>query len=210
MDILKPLSDAELASAYDRVFREAFPPEELKPLSAITKMRGEQQYDTLGLFRDGEPLGFICCWKDGKYILIDYLCVDKGVRNGGIGAVILQKVREYYPAGTVFIGEVEAPTGDPEADAMIYRRLGFYERSGAKTVGYDCALFGVHYRTIVWSGEAVDEVELCRRHDGFYRRNFRPEIYERAIQLPLREGEKPFDRSVWDERPDSEREEEQV
>lgn len=204
MDILKPLSDPELAAAYDRVFREAFPPEELKPLSSIAKMRSEGQYDTLGLFRDGEPLGFICCWLDGEYILIDYLCVERSVRNGGIGAVILRKVREYYPVGTVFIGEVEAPTGNGEADAMIYRRLGFYERSGAKMAGYDCALFGVHYRTIYWSDAPVDGGELCRRHDGFYRRNFPPELYARTIQLPLGEGEKPFSRAIWDERPERE------
>ena len=28
------------------------------------------------------------------------------------------------PADTVFIGETEAPTGDPERDGMILRRLG--------------------------------------------------------------------------------------
>ena len=207
MDILRLLTDTELKTAYEEVFREAFPPEELKPLASITKMRADGQYDTLGLFRDGKALGFICCWLDKPWILIDYLCVEASARNGGIGAVILKKVREYYGSEAVFIGEVEAPTGDGEADRIIYRRLGFYERSGAKAAGYDCALFGVHYRTIYWGGEDTELTELCRRHDGFYRRNFPPKIYARAIQLPLKEGEKPFSRAVWDERPDSESEE---
>ncbi len=209
MDILRPLNDIELKTAYAEVFREAFPPEELKPLSSIQRMRAEGQYDTLGLFREGEAVGFICCWLDLPYVLIDYLCVDRRVRNGGIGAVILQKVREYYPGDTVFIGEVEAPTGDAEADVMINRRLGFYERSGARTAGYDSALFGVHYKTIFWATGEVEEARLRSRHDGFYRRNFPPELYARAIQLPLAPGEKPFDRAVWDERPDSEKEEDE-
>ena len=209
MDILRPLTDTELQTAYAEVFREAFPPEELKPLSSIQRMRDEGQYDTLGLFRDGQPVGFICCWLDLPYVLIDYLCVDRRVRNGGIGSVILQKVREYYPGGTVFIGEVEAPTGNAEADRTIYRRLGFYERSGAVTADYDSALFGVHYKTIFWAEGAVEEAELRSRHDGFYRRNFPPELYARAIQLPLAPGEKPFDRAIWDERPDSEKEEDE-
>ncbi len=204
MDILRKLTDEELKTAYETVFREAFPPEELKPLFAITKMRAEGQYDTLGLFRDGTPLGYICCWLDLPWVLIDYLCVDKAARNGGVGAEIIQKIREYYPADTVFIGEVEAPTGDEEADVIIHRRLGFYKRCGARSVGYDCALFGVHYKTIVWAEAEVDEAELCRRHDGFYRRNFSPKLYASAIQLPLGEGEKPFDRRDWDERPDNE------
>lgn len=204
MHTLRKLTDAELAAAYNSVFREAFPPEELKPLFAITKMRSEGQYDTLGLFVDGESVGYICCWLDMPYVLIDYLCVEKGSRNGGLGAEIIRLTREHYPPETIFIGEVEAPTGDAVADEMILRRLDFYARCGAKSVGYDCALFGVHYKTIVWSDKPVDEAELCRRHDGFYRRNFSPELYSSAIQLPLKEGENPFDRREWDERPDFE------
>lgn len=204
MHTLRILTDAELAEAYETVFREAFPPEELKPLSAIRKMRSEGQYDTLGLFLDGKPAGYICCWLDMPYVLIDYLCVESSRRNGGLGAEIIRLTREHYPPETLFIGEVEAPTGDPDGDKMILRRLGFYARCGAEIVGYDCALFGVHYKTIVWSESPVDEAELCRRHDGFYRRNFAPGVYASAIQLPLGDGEKPFDRRVWDERPDFE------
>jgi len=204
MYILQKLTDTQLSEAYENVFREAFPPEELKPLFAITKMRAEGQYDTLGLFVDGESVGYICCWLDMPYVLIDYLCVERSRRNGGIGAEILKKIQAYYPAGTVFIGEVEALLGEPEEDAIRARRLGFYARCGAKTVGYDCALFGVHYKTIVWASGEVDEAELCRRHDGFYRRNFCPELYASAVQLPLKEGEKPFKRREWDERPNNE------
>ena len=208
MDILRLLTDAELDSAYERVFREAFPPEELKPLFSMVKMRSEGQYDCLGLFRDGEALGYVCCWLDGEYILIDYLCVDRSARNCGIGSEILRMLRDYYPDVRVFIVETEAPTGDEAADAMIYRRLGFYERSGARKLGYDCALFGVHYRNVCWAEGEVDEEEVCRRHDGFYRRNFTPERYAQAIQLPLKDGVKPFDRAIWDERPNSEKENE--
>lgn len=193
-----------MEEAYESVFREAFPPEELKPLFVIQKMSEEGQYDALGLFRDGKALGYICCWLDKPYILIDYLCVEVSQRNGGMGAEILELVRKYYPEGTVFIGEAEAPTGEAEADEIIRRRLAFYERCGAQTLAYDCALFGVHYKCIVWCDGEIDHEEICRRHDGFYRRNFIPEMYASAIQLPLGEGEKPFDRREWDERPNHE------
>lgn len=204
MHTLRKLTDAELSAAYESVFREAFPPEELKPLFVMEQMRSEAQYEALGLFVEGEPRGFICCWLDEPYVLIDYLCVERGRRNSGLGAEILKKIQAYYPAGTVFIGEVEALLGEPEEDAIRARRLDFYARCGAKSVGYDCALFGVHYKTIVWASGEVDERELMSRHDGFYRRNFSPELYASAIQLPLKAGEKPFDRRAWEQRPDSE------
>ena len=209
MYILRKLSREELAKAYDSVFREAFPPEELKPLADMYAMMDKGQYEPLGLFGDGEACGYICNWIDAPYVLIDYLCVDRNKRNGGLGALIMEKSMEYYPDDTVFIGEVEAPEGDEE-DELRLRRLGFYERCGARKVDYDTALFGVHYRTICWAKGPVDEAELLRRHDGFYRRNFPPERYAAAVQIPLRPGERVFDRSVWDQRPDSEREEKNV
>lgn len=204
MYTFRQLTDSELERAYDAVFREAFPPEELKPLASIRAMTAGGFYRPCGLFRDGGALGYICLWLDEPYILIDYLCVPRDKRNGGIGAQVLRATMDAYSENTVFIGEVEAPTGDEEADRMIYRRLGFYRRSGAVTLGYDSALFGVHYKTIVWARGEVDEAEVLRRHAGLYRRWFTPEMYARAIQIPLAEGEKPFDRAIWDERPESE------
>ena len=163
-------------------------------------MTKEGYYHPCALFRDGEPVGFICFWLNEPYILIDYLCVPKDIRNGGIGAQMIRLARETYPENTVFIGEVEAPTGKPEEDDIILRRLGFYARCGAVTLGYDTALFGVHYKTIVWSNGEIDEAEVLRRHDEIYRRRFTPEMYEMAIQIPLRQGEEPrvFDEWIED------------
>lgn len=197
MDIFRQMTDAELEKAYTEVFREAFPPQELKPLESIRKMTEGGFYRPCALFRDGEAVGFMCLWLNEPYILIDYLCVPKGIRNGGIGAQMLRLVRETHPENTVFIGEVEAPTGNPEEDALILRRLGFYARSGAVTIGYDTALFGVHYKTIVWTNGEIDEEEILRRHDEIYRRWFTPEMYELAIQIPLHEGEEPRVFSEW-------------
>ncbi len=210
MDILRQLSDTELITAYDQVFREAFPAAELKPLASMRRLQAEGQYDILGFFRDGEALAYICCWRREPFVLIDYLCVERSARNGGIGAKLLQMARENYSPDTVFIGEVEAPTGDAEADAHILRRLDFYRRCGSKNAGYNCALFGVVYRTIYWAEKELPTEEILCQHDGFYRRNFAPELYARAVQIPLKKGEKPFDRSVWDEKSEAEREENEL
>ena len=113
---LRILSPQELRLAYETDLREAFPPSELKPLAAMESLRRRGVYDPLGYFGgDGEALGYILLWKhrDGRYLLIDYLCVPSGRRNGGIGGKLIQAVRTHYPPETVFIGETEAPTGDP-------------------------------------------------------------------------------------------------
>ena len=189
---LRTLTPEELKTVYAADLTEAFPPAELKPLSAIEHMRAKGAYDPLVLVDgDGTMLGYILLWKhaDGRYILIDYLCVPAGRRNGGIGGKLLAAARDYYPADTVFIGESEAPAGDPEQDKMILRRLGFYARNGAKTLTYDNALFGVHYKTICWADPLPDEAEIMRRHQEIYLQQFGREKYDRFIQIPLHPGE---------------------
>ena len=198
--ILRVLTPEELAAAYERDFQEAFPPAELKPLEIMERMRDRGVYDPLGYFdEDGTIAGYIFLWKHtgGQYILIDYLCVPAGRRSNGIGGKLLSAVRSYYPPGTVFIGESEAPTGDPNTDAMILRRLGFYRRNGAVTLGYDCALFGVHYKTIVWADPVPDENEVLKKHQEIYLEQFDRVHYDAFIQLPLAPGEAPRPLTKW-------------
>lgn len=204
MDEIRKLTKEERKLAYNEVFREAFPRAELKPLAAIERMIAAGYYEFLGFFRDGEAAGYICNWLDGNYILIDYLCVPRHIRNGGIGGEIIEHLKKDYPPDTVLIAETEAETGNAARDEMILRRQGFYRRYGARFMPYDCALFGVHYRTIVWSKEEPDPEEIQRRHDGFYRRAFTKELYDSAVQLPLKPGEEVFPVKNWEERPDEE------
>jgi len=199
---LRALTPEELKTVYETDLKEAFPPSELKPLAAMEQMRTRGVYDPLVLAdSDGNLLGYILLWKheDGRFILIDYLCVPAGQRNGGIGGKLLQAVREYYPADTVLLGESEAPTGDPAKDEMILRRLGFYARSGAQTLHYDNALFGVHYKTICWADPLPDEAEIMRKHQEIYLQQFGQEKYNRFIQIPLHPGEAVLPVTDWTE-----------
>ena len=200
MQSFRPLTDEELITAYNDVFTEAFPPAELKPLSSIQAMTKDGIYTTLGLFEDDKRLlGCICLWMDRPYILIDYLCVPHTLRNGGFGAELIRRTIAAYPADTIFIGEVEAPTGNAEADAIIYRRLGFYQRCGAITLDYDTALFGVHYKTIVWGQPPIDEAEVLRHHHDIYQRRFPPEAFAAFIQIPLHPGEAVHPVRDWEQ-----------
>lgn len=197
---IRVLTFQELAQVYERDLKAAFPPSELKPLYAMEGMLRRGIYDPLCLEDDdGQMLGYILLWKhpDGRYILIDYLCVPADRRNGGIGGMLIQAARAYYPADTVFIGESEAPTGDPARDELILRRLGFYGRNGAAILGYDCALFGVHFKVICWAEPKPAEEEILRKHQEIYLHQFGRERYDRYIQIPLAPGEAPYPVTDW-------------
>lgn len=199
---LRILTPEELRLAYETDLREAFPPSELKPLAAMESLRRRGVYDPLGAFGEaGEVLGYALLWKhrEGRYMLIDYLCVPAGKRGGGIGGRIIQAVREHYPPDTVLLGESEAPTGDPDRDEIILRRLAFYRRTGAVTLGYDCALFGVHFKDICWGSPMPEEAEILRRHQEIYLDQFGQARYDQYIQLPLAPGEAVRPVTDWTE-----------
>ena len=199
---LNVMTPEELERAYRTDLTEAFPPSELKPLGAMEAMRRQGVYEPLCL-RDGtgDVLGYVLLWKheDGRYVLVDYLCVPAGKRNGGTGGMLLREAIARSPKDTVFIGETEAPTGNPDRDALILRRLGFYARNGAKTLGYDSALFGVRFKTICWADPMPEEGEILRKHQEIYLRQFDREKSDRFIQIPLRPGEQVKPVTEWTE-----------
>lgn len=191
----------ELRRAYETDLVEAFPPSELKPLAAMEALRDKELYAPLCLSdENGEILGYALLWyhDDGRYVLIDYLCVPAQQRNRGIGAKLLDAMRAHYGPDTVFIWESEAPTGDETQDEMILRRLAFYQRCGAVVLGYDNALFGVHFKTLCSSLSPLPaEDEIMRKHREIYLHHFGQTRYDLFIQIPLLPGEQPFPITDW-------------
>ena len=199
---LHHMNSDELRRAYETDLTEAFPPSELKPLSAMEVLREKGLYAPLCLLDDdGSALGYLLLWQheDGRHILLDYLCVPARQRNRGIGARLLAAMRAHYPPDTVFIWESEAPTGDAQQDEMILRRLRFYQRCGAVVLNYDNALFGVHFKTLCCADPLPDEAIILQKHREIYLHHFGQERYDRFIQIPLHPGEKPFPVTDWTE-----------
>lgn len=192
----------QLRRAYAADLQEAFPPSELKPLSAMEALMEKGLYDPLYLpDENGEPIGYVLLWRheDAQFVLIDYLCVPARCRNRGIGGALLAAMRDHYPAGTVFLWESEAPTGDACEDELIDRRLAFYRRCGAKQLQYDTALFGVHFKTLCFAPDDTSEQEILQKHREIYLNHFGRERYDRFIQIPLLPGERPFPITDWTE-----------
>ena len=146
----------QLRTVYDRDLRTAFPAAELKPLKNMEEMWAEGRYRPWCLFDGDDIAGEAFLWLGHPgWALLDYLCVAADRRNGGLGSVILEKLRE-AERGNVIFGESEIPCYAPDP-AMAERRLGFYARNGARTAGYDTEMFGVPYKTLYWAEGKVDE-----------------------------------------------------
>ena len=105
---LNALNEKQLASLYREEMEYDFPQSELKPLGAMLRLLELGQYDPLVATENGETVGYAMVWlsKDRKGVLLDYLGVLRGKRNGGTGGKILALLLERY--GHIF-GEAEAP-----------------------------------------------------------------------------------------------------
>ena len=136
-----------------------------------------------------------CGWVTPAGPCWTYLCVSPARRNGGLGAAILEKLRE-AETDTVIFGESEIPCYAPDP-AMAERRLGFYARSGARTAGYDTAMFGVPYRTLYWAAGDVDEAALIAEHRYVYESTFAPDKFSRYVRIPFDPDRGPGEKVEW-------------
>ena len=199
---LKILNKAELERLYYSEMKRAFPPSELKPLKSMEDMRDTGRYEPWGLFEGEELLGYAMVWMepDIPHVLLDYLGTMEGKRGKGLGTSMLRLLQEHYaPRGAIF-GETERDNSpDPEERALQSRRLDFYFRNGLRYAGYDCALFGVHYLTLIRGDADVSPEELLDAHQRIYKSGIPKEAYDRFIQLPLHEGEEVRVPTEWNE-----------
>ena len=133
---LRLATPEQLETVYDADLKVSFPAAELKPLRIIQRMLEDGYYRPWCLFDGAEIVGECFLWLgEPGWALLDYLCISPRCRNGGLGALLLEKMLEAEP-GVVILGESEMPEYAPDP-AMAQRRLGFYARNHARLAGYD-------------------------------------------------------------------------
>ena len=195
---LRPIPARDWADWYTQELCASFPACECKPLEAIRALAAEGCYELLGLYDGAALLGYATLWSTPEwpdYVLLDYLGVTAARRNGGLGSVILEKLRE-AERGNVIFGESEIPCYAPDP-AMAERRLGFYARNGARTAGYDTEMFGVPYKTLYWAEGKVDESALMEEHRFVYASTFAPDKFRRYVRIPFDPNGTPGERVSW-------------
>ena len=199
---LKKLSADELTALYQTELVSAFPPSELKPLKSMLNLMEGDRYEALGMYDETGMHGYALTWLEPgiPFALLDYFGTLEGQRGSGLGTKMLDLLAEHYRNYRGIFGEAEGVfSPDPEEAKLQQRRLDFYYRNGFRYGGYDCALFGVHYLTLIRGDEDVSAEELLDAHQRIYCSGIPAPAYERFIQIPLREGEAVRVPTEWKE-----------
>ena len=120
---------------FDAVFsimEQSFPLDEYRTYEEQKELFAIPEYAIYGLYAEDESLikGFAAVWEFENVVFLEHLAVNPACRNGGLGAKMLQGLKEEF--GKPICLEVELPE-----DELTRRRIGFYERNGFVLNPYD-------------------------------------------------------------------------
>ena len=169
----------------ERLYRERlivdFPPNELKSLSSMRRSWQRGNYDCYGLFDGEDILGYAFFFHICGNYLLDYLAIDDGHRDQGLGSIFLQELTDCMAGADCLIAEVEDPdqAEDEETRTVRNRRLQFYLRCGCLKTELTAVVFGADYRILeVPVGKTHTTNELRDIYTDIYR-NMLPEQFFR-------------------------------
>lgn len=188
---VEQLSLSQVRALYAGRMREDFPPDEIKPLSAIERAMGRGEYVCLGAM-DGEEIlayAFFVKLREGErgFALFDYLAVKKEARCMGVGSAFLQAlISGSLKSMACVLLEVDDPAFVPDETErdVRNRRLRFYLRNGLRDTSVTAVVFGVHFRILALPvGTCPSPDETRRMYAALYRAIMPRHIYEREVLI---------------------------
>ncbi|NLL80210.1 MAG: hypothetical protein GX234_10600 [Clostridiales bacterium] len=184
----------ELLSIYEIYGTQFFPADELKPSAAIKRLYEQGTYRGFGLYHtapDRYLAGYalFVCSPALSGALLDYYAVLPQYRNDGIGGLGLSLLQKQFTDTSGIYIESENPAyAHTDAEREIQnRRIGFYERNGAKKTGAKSRLFGVSYE-ILYLGcqnafHSIPAEQHVQNVDAIYRAMFSEKHYREDVVL---------------------------
>ena len=188
---VKELALEQVRVLYAGRLREDFPPDEIKPLSAIERAMRRGEYVCFGAMAGEDILAyafFIRLEKGEKeFALFDYLAVKKEARCMGVGSAFLRGlISGPLKNMACVLLEVDDPAFAPDETEQVIRnrRLRFYLRNGLTDTSVTAVVFGVHFRILALPvGQCPAPDETRRMYAALYRAVMPRRIYEREVLI---------------------------
>lgn len=145
---VRTLHTDEIKTLYKERLTRDFPPNELKPLSMITKALEEDEYICYGAVAGETILAYAFFVKCGANALVDYYAVKEDMRDAGIGS---RFIRELIAGPLQGMNCVLLEAEDPDCAQDMHeretrnRRLSFYTRNGLWTTAVKAEVWGAPY-----------------------------------------------------------------
>lgn len=125
-----------------KLYKNAFPRAERKPLSIIRSMQKSGRSDVWFFEKNGKFVGFAATINGDGLILLDYLAVEAECRHMGIGSEILTALYKQYMGRGIFV-EIESVKAPDDALDIRSKRKQFYITNGMNELNVCANVFGV-------------------------------------------------------------------
>lgn len=143
MKIVNTISNKQLSNI-EKLYLEAFPKAERKPIAMIKKLCKQGKSEMLCLESDnGDFLGLAITVLYEDLVLLDYFAISPEGRGKGTGSEALRFLKEQYSHKRFFL-EIESTLDPHNCPEERIRRKSFYLRSGMTEMPFEVDLFGVH------------------------------------------------------------------
>lgn len=188
MRLVEALTKEQLEPVY-KLYLEAFPEIERKPISLIEEKVAEGTSQVFSIMDRDEFIGFAMFVVGETKVLLDFFAIAPEKRCGGYGSKVFPLFWDCYK-GKTFILEIEDPNAediDEEEKEIRKRRKAFYLRQGMVSMPFLIDLFGVEMEVLT-NGAQLDFPE----YHGLIRGVYGPIIDEKILfvrYLDGREGE---------------------
>ena len=188
---VKELTLEQIRVLYAGRLQEDFPPDEIKPLSAIERAMRRGEYVCFGAMAGEDILAYAFFVKmeerKNGYALFDYLAVKKEARCTGVGSAFLQMlIAGPLKSMDAVLLEIDDPAFalDAEEEAIRNRRLRFYLRNGLVDTSVTAVVYGVQFRILALPVGPLPSPDNARRmYAALYRAVMPPKIYENHVLI---------------------------
>ncbi len=178
---MKCLDLAEVFDIYDRYAIHDFPASELKTKDHIKDLMTRGLYRCFGFYQQSQLVAYAWFFVyEPSLYLLDFFAVLAAFRSQGLGAQILQLLREQIGAHGVY-GEVEDPDYAIDSDdrSIRQRRIGFYLRNGMHLTGVRSSVLTDRY--LIFCSEPQPD-DIVRQHvRQLYQTMFDEAFYQKHI-----------------------------
>ena len=160
----------------DRIYKEAFPPQERFGLDIIMRLADEEKLNVFALTESGRTVGMLVTCVDEQTAYVCYFAVDKAMRGKGLGGQALEQVCALYP-GRQTVLEIESLDSSAEHFAQRKRRESFYLRHGFVHTNRYIRYEGVTYELLFAGRESFDSDAYDRLMDTRRSKDFQPMLF---------------------------------
>ena len=152
---IRPLTEEEMITVYHRQITRDFSPDEVKPLFVIQNALRKGEYACFGAYEENTLAAYaffvFLNTSFGKIALFDYLAVEEGKRNRGVGSWFLQSLMNgVLQDRDCVLLEIENPAyaQDQKELALRLHRQSFYLRNGLRDTGVTANAYLVEYKIL--------------------------------------------------------------